>query len=399
MSGWYSTTLGQICADGGGEIQTGPFGSQLHASDYVDEGTPVVMPQNIKDNFVDPEGIARISEADLKRLERYQLLQGDIVYSRRGDVERRALVRSENTGWLCGTGCLRVRLGDDRAHDPTFVSYALGLKRTREWIVRHAVGATMLNLNTSILSAVPLSVPRVDQQRAIAEVLGALDDKIAANTGLSASAEDLILALARRGETRCILADVATRATKSVKPEALGDAQVDHFSLPAYDGDRTAEAASADSIKSSKFALELPCVLLSKLNPRIPRIWDVVVLSGRPSLSSTEFIVLQPEQVSSSVLWAVLSQPNFMVELKGMVAGTSGSHQRVRPDDVMALEVTDPRFLSNETQAAIRALGQAVAHVRQENEELARTRDALLPLLMSGKVTVKDAEAMVGEVV
>ena len=143
----------------------------------------------------------------------------------------------------------------------------------------------------------------------------------------------------------------------------------------------------------------MPCVLLSKLNPRIPRIWDVVVLSGRPSLSSTELIFLQPEQVSSSVLWAVLSQPNFMVELKGMVAGTSGSHQRVRPDDVMALEVTDPRFLSNETQAAIRALGQAVAHVRQENEEVARTRDALLPLLMSGKVTVKDAEAMVGEVV
>lgn len=242
-------------------------------------------------------------------------------------------------------------------------------------------------------------MPDIDEQRAIAEVLGALDDKIAANTGLSASAEDLILALARRGEARCILADVATRATKSVKPEALGDAQVDHFSLPAYDGDRTPEAASADSIKSSKFALELPCVLLSKLNPRIPRIWDVVVLSGRPSLSSTEFIVLQPEQVSSSVLWAVLSQPNFMVELKGMVAGTSGSHQRVRPDDVMALEVTDPRFLSNETQAAIRALGQTVAHVRQENEELARTRDALLPLLMSGKVTVKDAEAMVGEVV
>ena len=169
--------------------------------------------------------------------------------------------------------------------------------------------------------------------------------------------------------------------------------------MPAYDESRTPEATLAPLIKSAKFAIESPCVLLSKLNPRIPRVWDVVELSGRPSLASTEFIVLQPELVCSSVLWAVLSQQNFMVELKSMVAGTSGSHQRVRPDDVMTLEITDPRSLSKATQEAITALGRTVVHARLENEKLARTRDALLPLLMSGKVTVKDAEAMVGEVV
>ena len=71
------------------------------------------MPQNIGDNRIDESGIARISQEDANRLKRYLVREGDIVYSRRGDVEKRALVRDTENGWLCGTGCLRVRLGDN----------------------------------------------------------------------------------------------------------------------------------------------------------------------------------------------------------------------------------------------------------------------------------------------
>src|SRR5262249_23606567 len=159
------TTLGELCRSGGGDIQTGPFGSQLHASDYVSSGIPSVMPQNIGDNVIIEDGIARITPADAMRLSRYLLREGDIVYSRRGDVERRALVRPSQEGWLCGTGCLRVRPGT--AADSRFLSYYLGHADVREWIVRHAIGATMLNLNTAILSIVPVTLPPRSVQMAI----------------------------------------------------------------------------------------------------------------------------------------------------------------------------------------------------------------------------------------
>ncbi len=110
-SEWEYTTLGEACERGGGNIQTGPFGSQLHASDYVPLGIPSIMPQNIGDNRIVEDGIARIRPADAERLTRYLVRTGDIIYSRRGDVERRALVREREDGWLCGTGCLRVRFG------------------------------------------------------------------------------------------------------------------------------------------------------------------------------------------------------------------------------------------------------------------------------------------------
>ena len=148
------------------------------------------MPQNIGDNRIDESGIARISQEDANRLKRYLVRKGDIVYSRRGDVEKRALVRDAENGWLCGTGCLRVRLGDNGV-DPRYASYFLGHPRVREWIVRHAHGATMPNLNTSILSACPFVTPPKREQRAIAHILGTLDDKIELNRRMNKTLEDM----------------------------------------------------------------------------------------------------------------------------------------------------------------------------------------------------------------
>lgn len=333
--------------------------------------------------------------------ERYVLKSGDVVIAMDrpwigAGLKFASLGEADLPSYLVQrVARLRARLGADQR----YLHYLVASREFTQHVLNVQTGTAVPHVSGSQLLSFPVELRPIEEQRAIAEVLGALDDKIAVNARLSACAEELVIALAGQGKAQCTLADIATRTTRTVKPEALSEAEVDHFSLPAYDESRTPEATLAPSIKSAKFAIESPCVLLSKLNPRIPRVWDVVELSGRPSLASTEFIVLQPELVCSSVLWAVLSQQNFMVELKSMVAGTSGSHQRVRPDDVMTLEITDPRSLSKATQEAITALGRTVVHARLENEKLARTRDALLPLLLSRKVTVKDAEAMVGEVV
>src|SRR5205823_15132048 len=110
---WNDRTLGEISDEVDGVIQTGPFGSQLHESDYVKSGVPVVMPKNIIDGRVSTEGIACISERDAKRLERHLLDIGDIVYGRRGDIGRRALIRERERGWLCGTRSEERRVGKE----------------------------------------------------------------------------------------------------------------------------------------------------------------------------------------------------------------------------------------------------------------------------------------------
>lgn len=162
------------------DIQTGPFGSQLHASDYVEHGIPSIMPQDIINNRINDTSIARIKAEDAERLKKYLVQKGDIVYSRRGDVERHALVSDLEAGWLCGTGCLRVRVDAEQA-DPEFIHYYLSMEESCAWIRHNAHGTTMPNLNTTILGECPINLPDVTTQRQIASILSAIDRKIIVN--------------------------------------------------------------------------------------------------------------------------------------------------------------------------------------------------------------------------
>ena len=156
---WANETLGEICDIGGGVVKTGPFGSQLHKSDYQEDGIPVVMPKDIVSGGVSIESIAKVGEQHIERLHQHKLSVGDIVYGRRGDIGRHALVREREKGWLCGTGCLRISLGDGPV-DPVFLHYCLNGAELTKWIENHAVGATMPNLNTTILRSVPIRYPQ-----------------------------------------------------------------------------------------------------------------------------------------------------------------------------------------------------------------------------------------------
>ena len=227
---WKWELLGEVCRRGGGGIQTGPFGSQLHASDYVAVGVPSIMPRNIAEDRVDVDGIARITPSDAERLSRYLVKPGDIVYSRRGDVERRALITERESGWLCGTGCLRVRLGEGIVYPP-YASYFLSHPASREWVVRHAVGATMPNLNSSILGALPFLLPPIREQRAIADVLGALDDKIEQNRRTARALERLARAFFRAWfvEFEPVKAKSGGAASFPSVPQAVFDALPTRF--------------------------------------------------------------------------------------------------------------------------------------------------------------------------
>ena len=102
------------------------------------------------------------------------------MYSRRGDVGRCAHVTKKEEGWLCGTGCLRVTIDSEKA-DSRFVFFQLQHPDTVGWVEKHAVGATMLNLNTTILSSVPIRLPTLEIQKRIADILSAYDDLIENN--------------------------------------------------------------------------------------------------------------------------------------------------------------------------------------------------------------------------
>jgi type I restriction enzyme S subunit len=189
--GWEITNLGSIVIPKG--LQTGPFGSQLHAHEYVEWGVPVIMPKDMKGNRIDPNSIAHIPETRASQLDKHRVQQGELLFARRGDIGRFALVEKVNEGWVCGTGCLKARLSP--SINPIFISCYLTLIPVIEWLNSNAVGQTMLNLNTSILADLPVILPPESEQKIIGDAISALDSSINSNFGKLASVVNIKKAL------------------------------------------------------------------------------------------------------------------------------------------------------------------------------------------------------------
>lgn len=174
---WEEVTLGEIARRSGGFLQTGPFGSQLHAHEYVLDGVPVIMPQDMVNGELSTESIARINQRKATVLSRHRVQPNDLVFSRRGDLSRCVAIEEEHLGWLCGTGCLLARLPANEVN-----GYWLALVYTQPSIqtqvMGRAVGSTMANLNTSILAAITIARPPVTEQNEIARRLKSLNKRI-----------------------------------------------------------------------------------------------------------------------------------------------------------------------------------------------------------------------------
>ena len=371
-----------------------------HAAPKRKTGRPYFLHiSSLENGRLDLSKSDRLSEDEFVTWTRRVIPQsGDLLYSYETRLGEAALMPDGIKA------CLGRRMALLRPNpevvDPKFLLYFYLGPQFQRTIQKHTItGATVPRLLLSEMPSWTVVIPPLEEQRGIAEVLGALDDKIAANAVSHEAASRLAIALAQSDQS-VRLDQVADQVKGTVAPASFGAALVDHFSLPAFDVGAGPEVVAGATIKSNKTRVAGNTVLISKLNPRFPRIWNVIQTDdSRPALASTEFIPVTSKLIPSSVLWAALSAPGFASALESKVAGTSGSHQRVKPADLLATEIADPRSLSAGAITSIVSLGQMRDAFMAQTGKLVATRDALLPLLMSGKVKVKDAESVVGDVI
>ena len=149
---WPLVELGDICKG----IITGPFGSALHQSDYVEDGIPVINPQNIIDGSISTNHVKMVSEDTRDRLRKFTVREGDIVVGRRGEMGRCGVVTPAMNGWLCGTGSFAIQLKDGCL--ATFVHLQISSPKVKQYLEDQAVGVTMKNLNQSVLSSIKISL-------------------------------------------------------------------------------------------------------------------------------------------------------------------------------------------------------------------------------------------------
>ena len=149
------------------KIQIGPFGSQLHQEDYIENGIPLINPMHLKDGEILPDFKYSISISKRDSLPNYILKAGDVIMGRRGEMGRCGLVTEKENGWFCGTGSLFVR--PRQRVDSTFLYYQLRSDHCKKYLELNAGGTTMTNLNLKIVSSIPIFIPSLEEQHRIVQ--------------------------------------------------------------------------------------------------------------------------------------------------------------------------------------------------------------------------------------
>jgi type I restriction enzyme, S subunit len=290
---------------------------------------------------------------------------------------------------------------DFHGNDPEFVYYLFRWLAPR--LATLDVGSANPTLNRNHIHLMTVRCPDVYTQRRIAEILGALHDKIELNRRLSETLEATARALFRKH-----LDDAATTAPlnsvafgdvggilrEAVDPQSAADTEFLHFSLPAYDNGRQPVLQFGSAIRSIKTIVPPGSVLVSKLNPEIERVWLPDIGERGRAVSSTEFLVLRPRApFGRAFLYELARSGTFRRDLEALTTGTSNSHQRARPGSILAIPVLVPDAQHGAAfERVAGALLDRVASSARQVVLLGAIRDALLPRLLSGELAVSDPE-------
>ena len=187
-------TISELISTHGGSIKTGPFGTALKASEYATHGVPLISVREIgHGEFHVDHKTPCIGPTTLKRLPEYVLQKGDIVFARKGGIERCALVREKEVGWFLGSDGIRLR--PPSTCDARFLAYSLQTQATKDWLLQHSTGSTMASLNGATIGRLPIVLPSLTEQNLVADVLEAFDDRITLLRDTNATLEAIAQAL------------------------------------------------------------------------------------------------------------------------------------------------------------------------------------------------------------
>ena len=431
-SNWIPCTIKEFMDKGEVELQTGPFGTQLHASDYVESGTPMINARNIGFGEIRTEKLEYLSGDTVKRLSSHLLKTNDLVFGRKGTVDRHVLIRPEQEGWFQGTDCLRIRF-KSKSINPKFASYAFLTNYHKQWINNQSShGATMTSLNQGIISRIPLNLPDIQIQNKIAAILSAYDDLIENNTRRITILEEMAQAIYREwfvnfrfpghggvrmveselgpmpeGWERKKISDIANlyrgRSYGSDNLVEFGglpflnlkclvrDGGFRSSGIKRYQGPyKENQTATAGDIVIAVTDMTQERRIVAHA-ARIPRMDEPL------AVLSMDLVKLVPKMdVYSAYLYGILRFSTFSDEVKQHANGVNVLH--LNPDRIGEYEFhlapKDLRHLYSEMTSPIYDMCDIL---ELKNANLRRTRDLLLPKLISGEIDVSELDIRIPE--
>ena len=459
VSDWEEVVLGDYVDHQKGYI--------FKSKDYQDEGELIVRVSDFTDRSIDISSCNRIDKLRVDEFESVKLNAHDVIIATVGSwpknpasiVGKTVSVPKDAEGALLNQNAVRLRAIN--GVEQRFLFFLLKNKAFQSYIISTAQGsANQASITLRDIFRYSFKLPPLSEQKAIAHILGSLDDKIELNRQMNETLEAMAQALfkswfvdfdpvidnalaagndipdefAERAEQRKGIekknnsdiqslfpnefefteemgwipkgwsiqsfSELAILDTTSVKPNTKSEKLWEHFSIPAFDIDMSPVFDIGEDIKSNKYKVNANAVLVSKLNPETERIWWVNVQDEESAICSTEFMQFIPVNYKHrAFIYSLVRSDYFQTEILSRVTGSTGSRQRAQPKSVAIIDILKPEenLLIKYSNIAFNWKKKVSVNIDQ-NLKLAKLRETLLPKLMSGELRIPDAEVLVENV-
>lgn len=399
----------------------------------IAEGIPLIGTYNINDTELYPDNgkLRYISQETFDTWFRSHPEPGDIIITNKGEYRGSVCYVPDPVWFAIAQDMVALRADKNKIYPP----YLLSVMRSpyfKYQVQAFTVSTTIPHLRKTDFDRLIIPIPSMEEQVIIGDLYFTLSDKIEANRrenetleamaraifkswfvdfdpvhakangeqpyGMDAETAALFpddfenseLGMIPRGWSVGEIDDILDLRRDSVKPQNMQSDLFYHYSIPAYNDGLMPRLELGETIRSNKYKVIEDSILLSKLNPRFKIIWFPELESEYQSICSTEFLVSVPrERASQEFLYCLFQSHNFYREFEMLVTGTSSSHQRIKPQGFMNLDVVIPcEDVVNQFTDTVRPFFRRIANNRLESRTLAETRDALLPRLISGELRV-----------
>ena len=374
------------------DIQTGPFGSQLHKEDYVTVGTPIVTVEHLGNRVFTEQNLPMVSDSDKERLAKYVLKEGDIVFSRVGSVDRCSYVDAAHDGWMFSGRCLRVRPNDQL--DSMYLYYFFCTEEIKQFVRNIAVGATMPSINTKLLGEVPITYPNIDKQKRISRLLSAIDDQIENNSKINDNLQQQAMAL----YTSMFLDNPALKTTAGTLKDIADITMGQSPSGSSYNEDGDGEVFYQGR---AEFGYRFPTRRLFTTEPKRMAEAGDVLLSVRAPVGDLNVAyesccigrglgAIHGHNGHQSFVLYTMFALRPQLDVYNGEGTVFGSINRNALND-MPIDIPSEDAIAA-FEAVVRPMDDIIRTNYEENCRLQELRDALLPRLMSGEVDVSDID-------
>jgi type I restriction enzyme S subunit len=414
------------------DSQTGPFGSQLHQSDYVSEGTPMVTVEHLGIERFTHQNLPLVSDKDKERLSKYILRQGDIVFSRVGSVDRCTYVTKEEDGWMFSGRCIRVRANINA--NGRYLNFYFRQDEFKKMMLNISVGATMPSLNTKLMDNIPLRLPSLITQLKIAKVLSDLDAKIEINNKINSELEAMAKTLYDYWFVQFDFRDVDGKPYKTSGGKMVWNEELKREIPEGWEVKKLIEVESniitgktPSTVNLENFGGTIPFVTIDDIRKQLYVLFADRTLTKKGAESQSNKY-LQRGDICVSCIGTIgvigiigttcqtNQQINCISTLKDYnryfllnalkdyfsfnVAAKKGAVlDNMNKGDFSLIPILNaPNEIKNKYYKCVSSHYDKIENNLKENQQLASLRDWLLPMLMNGQVRVGDVEEELGMV-